>query len=53
MNFSVDKQIDSLNNPEYKFLVSLKKNRNRKSNNKSLAEGFRAVSYTHLRAPPD
>ena len=25
MNFSVDKQIDSLNNPEYKFLVSLKK----------------------------
>ena len=41
MNFSVDKQIDSLNNPEYKFLVSLKKNRNRKSNNKSLAEGFR------------
>ena len=41
MNFSVDKQIDSLNNPEYKFLVSLKKNRNRKSNKKSLAEGFR------------
>ena len=26
MNFSTDKQIDSLNNPEYKFLVSLKKN---------------------------
>ena len=41
MNFSADKQIDSLNNPEYKFLVSLKKNRNRKTNNKSLAEGFR------------
>ena len=41
MNFSTDKQIDSLNNPEYKFLISLKKNRNRKSNNKSLSEGFR------------
>ena len=41
MNFSTDKQIDSLNNPEYKFLISLKKNRNRKSNNKSISEGFR------------
>ena len=41
MNFSTDKQIDSLNNPEYKFLMSLKKNRNRKSNNKALSEGFR------------
>ena len=27
--------------PEYKFLVSLKKNRNRKSSNKSISEGFR------------
>ena len=41
MNFLADKRIDSLNNPEYKFLISLKKNRNRKTNNKSLAEGFR------------
>ena len=41
MNFSANKNIESLNNPEYKFLVSLKKNRNRKSSNKSISEGFR------------
>ena len=41
MNFSANKNIESLNNPEYKFLVSLKKNRNRKSSKKSISEGFR------------
>jgi len=46
MNFSQNKKIDSLNNPEFKFLVSLKKNRNRKTSNKTLCEGFR--ENTHL-----
>ena len=41
MNFSANKNIESLNNPEYKFLVSLKKNRNRKTSNKSISEGYR------------
>ena len=44
MNFSANKNIESLNNREYKFLVSLKKNRNRKSSNKSISEGFRECS---------
>ena len=41
MNFLANKSIESLNNPEYKFLISLKKNRNRKSSKKSISEGFR------------
>ena len=41
MSNSINKYIESLNNPEYKFLISLKKNRNRKSENKSIAEGYR------------
>ena len=41
MKNTVSKEINSLNNPEYKFLISLKKNRNRKKENKSIAEGFR------------
>ena len=41
MNFSANKNIESLNNPEYKFLVSLRKNRNRKTSNKSISEGYR------------
>ena len=44
MSNSVNKHIESLNNPEYKFLISLKKNRNRKSENKSIAEGYRENS---------
>ena len=60
MNTSTNKSITSLNNPELKFLISLRKNKIRKSEKKSLAEGFRennllissdyqiAVSYTHL-----
>ena len=44
MNNSINKYIESLNNPEYKFLISLKKNRNRKSENKSIAEGYRENS---------
>ncbi len=36
-----NKEITSLNNPEYKFLISLKKNKNRKSLKKSITEGFR------------
>ena len=42
MNNSINKYIESLNNPEYKFLISLKKNRNRKSENKSIAEESQA-----------
>jgi len=41
MKNSPDKHISSFNNPEYKFLISLKKNRNRKSEMKSIAEGYR------------
>ena len=37
----VNKNITSYKNPEYKFLISLKKNRNRKSEMKSIAEGYR------------
>ena len=44
MSNSINKYIESLNNPEYKFLISLKKNRNRKSENKSIAEGYRENS---------
>ena len=44
MRNSINKYIESLNNPEYKFLISLKKNRNRKSENKSIAEGYRENS---------
>ena len=36
MKNTVSKEINSLNNPEYKFLISLKKNRNRKKENKSI-----------------
>ena len=45
MNFSQNKRIESLNNPEYKFLVSLKKNRNRKTSNKTICEGFRENNH--------
>ena len=41
MNTSTNKSITSLNNPELKFLISLRKNKIRKSEKKSLAEGFR------------
>ena len=41
MNISPNKSISSLTNPELKFLISLTKNKNRKSENKSLAEGYR------------
>lgn len=41
MKNSQNKQISSLKNPEYKFLISLRKNRNRKSEIKSIAEGYR------------
>ena len=41
MNHSQNKKIESLNNPEYKYLISLKKNRNRKISNKTLCEGYR------------
>ena len=41
MNISPNKAISSLTNPELKFLISLSKNKNRKSENKSLAEGYR------------
>lgn len=41
MNISPNKTISSLTNPELKFLISLTKNKNRKSENKSLAEGYR------------
>ena len=66
MNTSTNKSITSLNNPELKFLISLRKNKIRKSEKKSLAEGFRennllvssdyqidtlSVSYTHLTLP--
>ena len=44
MSNSINKYIESLNNPEYKFLISLKKNRNRKSENKSISEGYRENS---------
>lgn len=41
MNISANKSISSLVNPELKFLISLSKNKIRKSENKSLAEGYR------------
>ena len=41
MNISANKTITSLANPELKFLMSLSKNKSRKSENKSLAEGYR------------
>ena len=41
MKNSQNKHISSFNNPEYKFLMSLRKNRNRKSEMKSIAEGYR------------
>ncbi len=41
MNTSANKSITSLNNPELKFLISLAKNRIRKTEKKSLAEGYR------------
>ena len=41
MNTSANKSITSLNNPELKFLISLAKNKVRKSEKKSLAEGYR------------
>ncbi len=41
MNTSTSKSITSLNNPELKFLISLSKNKIRKSEKKSLAEGYR------------
>jgi hypothetical protein len=41
MKNSQNKHISSFNNPEYKFLISLRKNRNRKSEMKSIAEGYR------------
>ena len=41
MNISPNKTISSLTNPELKFLISLTKNKNRKAENKSLAEGYR------------
>ncbi len=41
MNISANKKITSLANPELKFLISLSKNKIRKSENKSLAEGYR------------
>jgi TrmH family RNA methyltransferase len=41
MNISANKSISSLMNPELKFLISLSKNKIRKSENKSLAEGYR------------
>ena len=49
MNNSINKYIESLNNPEYKFLISLKKNRNRKSENKSIAEGYRENSNLKIK----
>ena len=36
-----NKEITSLNNPELKFLISLRKNKNRRNENKSIAEGYR------------
>lgn len=36
-----NKNITSYKNPEYKFLISLRKNKNRKSEMKSIAEGYR------------
>ena len=41
MNTSANKSITSLNNPELKFLISLAKNKVRKTEKKSLAEGYR------------
>ena len=41
MNTSANKSITSLNNPELKFLISLSKNKIRKTEKKSLAEGYR------------
>ena len=41
MKNSQNKHISSFTNPEYKFLISLRKNRNRKSEMKSIAEGYR------------
>ena len=50
-----NKEISSLANPELKFLISLKKNKLRRQEQKSLAEGYREnlqpVSYTHLTLP--
>ena len=40
MNTSTNKSITSLNNPELKFLISLRKNKIRKSEKKSLADEF-------------
>ena len=49
MNTSTNKSITSLNNPELKFLISLRKNKIRKSEKKSLAEGFREnLSLIHI-----
>ena len=36
-----NKEITSLNNPELKFLISLRKNKIRRNENKSIAEGYR------------
>ena len=36
-----NKEISSLANPELKFLISLKKNKLRRQEQKSLAEGYR------------
>ncbi len=36
-----NKEISSLRNPELKFLISLRKNKIRRLENKSLAEGYR------------
>ena len=44
MNTSANKSITSLNNPELKFLISLSKNKIRKTEKKSLAEGYRENS---------
>jgi len=41
MNTSASKSITSLNNPELKFLISLAKNKIRKTEKKSLTEGYR------------
>ena len=36
-----NKEITSLNNPELKFLISIRKNKIRRNENKSIAEGYR------------